>query len=198
MNTTQLRPLPDWFGDVAHQAARIALIEEDMPADLLDSPEMHDALAGAARAAAAIVLDYLGHDYRTPVPDPWANAPHRAGFPVAREHENALQRDEPNPNSMALWDGRFIAHIDVEATELTGLRFRIRCAHRPRVQEFVRDHDGDLFAQWRGGAYRVTEVIAARGYLDLVLLPCVPVVDLGPGRMADLDTPGRRGKEASV
>ncbi|MGZ9829892.1 hypothetical protein ACXYTP_23545 [Tsukamurella ocularis] len=188
--TGQLQPLPDWFGDVAHQAARIALIEEDIPVDVLDSPELNDALGATARAAAAIALEHFGIDHLTPVPDPWKpadGAPPCAG-PVAggdrrtaRDYENAVQRADPHPNFMTVWDSRFIAHVDLEAIELSGLRFRVRTIDRPRVQEFVRDHDGDLCAQWRGGPYRLAEVIAARGYLDLVLEPYPPM----PGDLND-------------
>ncbi|MEC4615825.1 hypothetical protein [Tsukamurella tyrosinosolvens] len=174
MSINELRPLSDWFGDVAFQAARIALIEEDIPTDLLDDPELNTIVVAAARAGAAIALNHHGVDHQEPVPCPWEQLP---GIGAAEAFEARAQRVEPNPNLLSLWAlrGPFgqPIHVDVSATAVSiragSVLLRIRHDDRPAVQEFLREHDQRVFARWRGATYRLALVDAPRAYLDLEL-----------------------------
>lgn len=94
---------------------------------------------------------------------------------IPQQHENTTQRAELNPNLVSLWNAACTEHVDAQASQMSAgtdvRRLRVRHSDRGVVQEFLRDHDGDLHVRWRGASYRLRSVSAPRGHLDLEIEP---------------------------
>lgn len=101
--------------------------------------------------------------------------PPKVAATIPQQHENAEQRTESNPNAVSVWNRPCTEHVDAQASQLTAgtdvRRLRVRHSDRAAVQEFLRDHDGDLLVRWRRKTYRLRSASAPRGHLDLEIEP---------------------------